>query len=53
MPVISGLSATTYLVTGLSVGSAYKFKIQARNAYGYSEFSEIVTILAAQVPNKP
>ena len=53
MPVISNLAATSYLVTGLSVGDSYKFKVKARNAFGYSEFSEVVEILAAQVPDKP
>jgi hypothetical protein len=51
MPVIANLAATSYLVTGLSVGSTYNFKVDARNAFGYSEFSEIVTTLAAQIPN--
>jgi hypothetical protein len=45
------LVATSYLVTGLSVGSTYNFKVEARNAYGYGEFSEVTTILAAQIPN--
>jgi hypothetical protein len=47
MPVISNLAATSYLVTSLSVGDLYKFKIEARNAFGYSEFSDVVEILAA------
>ena len=53
MPVISNLAATSYLVTGLSVGDLYKFKVEARNAFGYSEFSDVVEILAAQIPDKP
>lgn len=38
----------TYTATGLVQGSTYKFKVEARNIYGYSaEFSNTVTILAA------
>lgn len=34
---IAGISATTYDVTGLTAGVTYKFKVQARNAFGLSE----------------
>jgi hypothetical protein len=51
MPVISNLAATSYLMTSLSVGSTYNIKVESRNAFGYSEFSEVVTILTAQIPN--
>jgi len=38
----------------LTTGLTDKFKqYQARNIFGYSEFSEEVIILAAQVPDKP
>jgi hypothetical protein len=47
MPVIAGLAADSYLVTNLNVGSVYKFKVEARNAFGYSAFSEVASILAA------
>jgi hypothetical protein len=47
MPVQSGLTATTTVVTGLSVGTLYTFKVQARNAFGLSDFSAEVAILAA------
>ena len=47
MPVISNLAAKSYLVTGLSVGSTYSFKIQARTAFGYGPYSDVVIILAA------
>ena len=53
MPIASGITASSYLVTGLSVGSLYSFKIQARNIFGFSSFSDIVQILAAQIPDKP
>ena len=53
MPLVSGLGATTYVATGLSTGDLYQFKVEARNEFGYSQFSETVAILAAQVPDKP
>ena len=31
----------------------YHFKVQARNSYGYSLYSNEVTILAAQIPETP
>jgi hypothetical protein len=34
-------------------GITYRFKVQAGNALGYSEFSNILTILAAETPAKP
>jgi hypothetical protein len=34
-------------------GRYYKFYVQARNSVGYSESSEVITILAAQLPTKP
>ena len=47
------LTATEYTVTGLTQGTTYQFKVEVRNLYGYSEFSNTVTILAAQVPAQP
>ena len=40
-----------YLITGLTSGQAYLFKIRARNIYGYGSFSPTATILASDVPN--
>lgn len=39
--------------TTLIRGRTYKFKVQARNSVGYSDFSNEVSILAAEVPAKP
>lgn len=43
----SGLTDLSYTATGLVQGSTYKFKVKARNDYGYGDFSNIVTELAA------
>ena len=44
---LSGISTTFYTVVGVNRGTTYTFKVQARNAFGYSDYSETVTILAA------
>lgn len=44
---------TTYIATSLTTGTNYEFKVQARNAYGYSDYSNVALILAASVPSKP
>jgi hypothetical protein len=47
------VQSTSYIVTGLTAGTTYKFKVQARNQYGYSDYSVEVVILAAQAPSVP
>jgi hypothetical protein len=37
----------------MSPGIVYKFKVQARNQVGYSDYSSFVSILAAQRPDTP
>ena len=52
-PVVSGLASTAYTVSGLSLGTSYTFRVQARNAFGLSDFTYSVAILAAQQPTVP
>lgn len=52
-PIASGLLTPSYTVTGLSLGTYYIFKVTATNAWGTSDYSATVTILAAQQPNVP
>ena len=47
------VETTSFTSTSLSQGVPYQFKVEARNAYGYSEYSDIVTVLAADVPVQP
>ena len=43
-----------FLTSVLSMGTSYKFKVEARNAFGFSLlFSNEVTILQAEEPTKP
>lgn len=37
----------------MNFGTIYKFKVEARNEFGYSEHSEEVSILCATHPEKP
>lgn len=43
----TSISNTEYTVTGLSMGVYYHFKVQARNEFGLSLYSNEVTVLAA------
>ena len=51
--VASGITETSYLVIDLTFGVTYEFKVEARNNYGYSAFSETETILCAFKPDPP
>jgi hypothetical protein len=41
------------LATALTSGTTYDFKIEAKNEYGYSQYSSGVTLLAAYIPEIP
>ena len=43
----SNILTTPYEATPLVAGTQYTFKVQARNAFGYSAYSAEITILAA------
>jgi hypothetical protein len=50
----SAISALTFTKTsGVSSGTTYKFKVQARTGVGYSTDSAQFTILAAKIPETP
>lgn len=49
----SGVTSTSYTATGLTAGLTYKFKVEARNEFGYSQMSEEVEILCATYPERP
>lgn len=48
--LVSAVTDTSYVATGLTSGLEYQFQIEARNAYGYSLLTESLTILCAFVP---
>ena len=41
----------TYTIPGLLSHKPYKFKLQARNIYGYGPFSDEITIYTTDVPH--
>ena len=49
----SGVPTASFTVSGLISGSVYKFKIEARNAIGYSVPSVEVLIQASSNPDPP
>ena len=46
-------TSTDYLATGLTSGTTYEFKIEARNQYGYSTYSDTLSLLSAYIPEIP
>lgn len=40
-------------MTALNPGTIYEFKVQARNQYGLSEYSDTITLLCAFIPTIP
>jgi hypothetical protein len=49
----SNVLGTNYTASGLNTGSTYSFKVQSRNSYGLSSYSNLVTIMVATVPAQP
>ena len=48
-----GVANTNYIQTGLSAGTEYTFRVKARNAVDFSEWSDTYRITAATVPDPP
>ena len=40
-------------MTGLTFGTIYEFKVEARNQYDYSAFSDALSLLCAYIPEVP
>lgn len=51
--VVSGLNLKTYTASNLITGTSYKFRVSATNKVGPGDDSDEVSILAAQIPDKP
>jgi len=49
----SGVVSTHYTSTSLTSGITYQFKVEARNSYGFSVYSDILTLLCAFRPEAP
>jgi len=51
--VASGILTKSYVVTGLTTGKTYRFRVQARNSIGFSTTSNEIQATAAVVPAAP
>ena len=51
--VATGVTTLEHTESGLTEGNSYRFRVQARNAVGFSNYSVVFTIIAATVPSKP
>ena len=51
--VETGVIEHSYTFTGLTSGLTYKFKLKARNQYGFSDFSNILSLYCAFKPDAP
>jgi hypothetical protein len=49
----SGFTARAYTATGLTSGVTYEFKVESRNSYSYSAYSDSLTMLCAFKPDAP
>ena len=47
------LPTTAFVKTGLKAGTEYKFRVQARNAIGYSSYSDELVVMAGVPPYQP
>lgn len=43
----------SYTATGLTAGLTYKFRIEARNSYDHSDYSDEISIICATIPSVP
>lgn len=51
--VSSGVTDLQFTATGLMTGQIYHFKVQSRNSFGLSGYSDELTILCAEEPAQP
>ena len=49
----SAHTSDAHIIAGLISGNFYLFKVETRNAYGFSFFSDIVQVQAALPPDQP
>lgn len=49
----NGVFGTSYTAFGLTPGVTYEFKIESRNSYGFSTYSETLTLFCAFKPEAP
>lgn len=45
--------SSSFIATDLTSGITYQFKVESRNSYGYSAFSDSIILLSAFKPDAP
>ena len=53
MDLESGLTKTTFTFLSVNTGATYSFRVKARNSIGFSNYSTILSIFAATIPETP
>jgi hypothetical protein len=51
--ILETVTTTSYTAIELTAGTTYEFKIESRNSYGYSTYSDVITMLCAFIPDPP
>ena len=51
--VATGVTSTSHIETSLTSGNTYAFRVRARNAINFSNYSAVFSIVAATVPSQP
>lgn len=51
-PLIDDLSATSYQITTVTTGETRKFKLKAKNIFGYGPFSSEVSVVVSAAPDQ-
>jgi hypothetical protein len=51
--ILESVATTTYTAISLTAGTTYEFKIESRNSYGFSSYSDVITMLCAFIAEPP
>jgi hypothetical protein len=51
--ILESVSTSTYTAISLTAGTTYEFKIESRNSYGFSSYSDVITLLCAFIADPP
>lgn len=46
----AGIEFTSWIITDLTPGTQYKFRVEARNDFGYSTYSDELIVLSGFTP---
>lgn len=44
-------TSTTYIVTTVTVGTSYQFKVRAKNIWGWGPYSTVTTLTPSTAPS--